>query len=213
MILIRHGQSEWNAAYNRTRVDPGIPDPPLTAVGRDQALRAAELLAEQRMARLLVSPYRRTIQTAEIIARELALPMVIEPLVRERAAFSCDVGTARTHLVGAWPHLRFDHLDEVWWPARKGRRSWPRCDRFAITSAADRLNRVAVISIGALSGIDRTGGPAMVKPWPRSPRRFREEDVAGQRAKAPQLAKDIEPPSPPCVSRARQTIEQTQSSA
>lgn len=167
MILIRHGQSEWNAAYNRTRVDPGIPDPPLTAVGRDQALRAAEILAPRQMARLLVSPYRRTIQTAEIIARELALPMVIEPLVRERAAFSCDVGTARTHLAGAWPHLRFDHLDEVWWLAEESEAELAvRCNSFRhhVRGLTD-WDKVAVIShwgfIRGLTGQEARNGEAV----------------------------------------------------
>ena len=30
MILIRHGESEFNVVFNKTRVDPGIPDPALT---------------------------------------------------------------------------------------------------------------------------------------------------------------------------------------
>ena len=31
MILVRHAESEWNVHYGRTRIDPGIADPPLTA--------------------------------------------------------------------------------------------------------------------------------------------------------------------------------------
>jgi len=42
MILLRHGQSEFNVVYNVTRVDPGIPDPRLTEEGRRQALVAAD---------------------------------------------------------------------------------------------------------------------------------------------------------------------------
>ena len=40
MLLVRHGQSEFNAAFTLTRVDPGIPDPELTPVGRLQAEEA-----------------------------------------------------------------------------------------------------------------------------------------------------------------------------
>jgi broad specificity phosphatase PhoE len=167
MILIRHGQSEWNAAYNRTRVDPGIPDPPLTAVGRDQARQAAADLAARGIARLLVSPYRRTIQTAEIIAAELSLPIDIEPLVRERAAFSCDVGTARSHLAGHWPHLRFDHLEEVWWPHMESEAELAhRCDRFRHHARGLKdWRRVAVIShwgfIRGLTGWEARNGEAI----------------------------------------------------
>ena len=41
MILIRHGESEFNAAVNRTGKSPGIPDPKLTALGHQQARRTA----------------------------------------------------------------------------------------------------------------------------------------------------------------------------
>lgn len=174
MILIRHGQSEWNAVFNRTRIDPGIPDPPLTPIGREQALRAAETLAARNLSRLLVSPYRRTLQTAEIIARELSLPMVIEPLVRERAAYSCDVGTARSHLASAWPHLQFEHLDEVWWPAEETEVELAhRCNRFRhrMKGTGD-WHRVVVIShwgfIRGLTGQEARNGEAV--PFdPREP--------------------------------------------
>ncbi|HEY7689660.1 MAG TPA: histidine phosphatase family protein [Dongiaceae bacterium] len=167
MILIRHGQSEWNAIYNRTRIDPGIPDPPLTETGREQALRAAEGLAARNPIRLLVSPYRRTLQTAEIIAKALSLPIVIEPLVRERAAFSCDVGTARSHLAAAWPHLKFDHLDEVWWPAEETEHELAdRCGRFRRhMKGVDDWAQVAVIShwgfIRGLTGQEVRNGEAV----------------------------------------------------
>ena len=40
MILVRHAESEWNRHFSRTRIDPGIPDPALTA-GRPPSGRAA----------------------------------------------------------------------------------------------------------------------------------------------------------------------------
>ena len=45
MILLRHGQSEFNLHYTATRTDPGIPDPRLTPLGHQQAQAAAEALA------------------------------------------------------------------------------------------------------------------------------------------------------------------------
>ena len=47
MILVRHGQSEFNVVYSVTRVDPGIPDPKLTDEGRRQARDVASALAHQ----------------------------------------------------------------------------------------------------------------------------------------------------------------------
>jgi broad specificity phosphatase PhoE len=119
MILIRHGQSEFNLHYSRFGVDPGIVDPALTDEGRAQVRATAEALqrAERPVARLLTSPYTRALQTAEIVAGVLKVPVDIEPLVREHARFQCDVGTARSRLSQSWPALNFDHIEETWWPA------------------------------------------------------------------------------------------------
>jgi broad specificity phosphatase PhoE len=115
MLLVRHGQSEFNAIFNQTRTDPGIVDPRLTDLGRRQAAEAAEALAPAGIARLIVSPYSRTLETAAIIAERLRVPIVVEALVRERAAFTCDVGTSPARLGERFPALRFDHLDDPWW--------------------------------------------------------------------------------------------------
>jgi broad specificity phosphatase PhoE len=115
MILIRHGQSEFNAVYTVTRVDPGIPDPVLTDLGRSQAQDAAQRLKTMDVRRLIASPYTRTLQTAAIIAEHLGLAIEVEPLVRERAAFACDIGTPKHHLKTRFPALSFDHLDDPWW--------------------------------------------------------------------------------------------------
>lgn len=115
MLLVRHGQSEFNAAFTLTRVDPGIPDPELTEIGRRQAEAAAADLAARGVARLIASPYTRTLQTASIIAGRLGLPISIDARVRERAAFHCDIGTPRAQLARRFPALDFAHLGDPWW--------------------------------------------------------------------------------------------------
>lgn len=115
MILMRHGQTVFNIVFGETRIDPGIEDPHLTDEGRAQALAGAKALAGEGVTRLIASPYTRALQTADIIARELALPLSVEPLARERAAYACDVGTPRSRLAADWAHLALDHLDEQWW--------------------------------------------------------------------------------------------------
>jgi broad specificity phosphatase PhoE len=45
MILLRHGQSEFNLHFTATKRDPGIVDAPLTDLGHAQAAAAAEELA------------------------------------------------------------------------------------------------------------------------------------------------------------------------
>jgi broad specificity phosphatase PhoE len=121
MLLIRHGQSQFNVAFAATRVDPGIRDPELTAEGRRQAVAAAAELAlmcsqGREIRRMISSPYTRALQTATILAEALGIAEVtVDPLVRERAAFHCDVGASPALLKQRFPAYRFDHLDDPWW--------------------------------------------------------------------------------------------------
>ncbi len=116
MILLRHGQSEFNLHFTATRRDPGIPDPRLTELGHTQALQAAAALVHEGIERIIVSPYTRALQTAAPIAEALRIPVYVNPIVRERYAFSCDIGSPISHLARDWPHHDFSHIDEIWWP-------------------------------------------------------------------------------------------------
>lgn len=117
MILLRHGQSEFNLHFSVTRRDPGIADPKLTPLGHAQAAEAARQLAGDGIARIIASPYTRALQTAVPAAEALGVPVLINPIVRERYAFACDVGTPRTELEQAWPEHDFSAIEEIWWPA------------------------------------------------------------------------------------------------
>ena len=57
MILLRHGQSEFNLHFSVTRRDPGIIDPRLTPLGHQQAEDAARALADAGIERIITSPY------------------------------------------------------------------------------------------------------------------------------------------------------------
>jgi broad specificity phosphatase PhoE len=116
MILLRHGQSEFNLHFTATRRDPGIPDPRLTPLGHQQALHAAEALRREKISRIVASPYTRALQTATPLARMLGVPVFVNPVVRERYAFTCDVGSPRTELAIAWPDHDFSTIEEIWWP-------------------------------------------------------------------------------------------------
>lgn len=117
MILIRHGQSEFNVVYGKTRIDPGIRDPKLTDLGRRQARAAAEAIRDQEIRKIVTSPYTRALETGTIIAEVLGLDVSVDPHIGERAAFTCDIGTPRSVLQQDWPQLEFDHIEERWWPA------------------------------------------------------------------------------------------------
>jgi broad specificity phosphatase PhoE len=160
MILVRHGQSEFNVHYGATRQDPGIRDAPLTATGREQARAAAAALARVDLKRIVASPYTRTLETAEILADSLNLPITVEPLVGERAAFTCDIGSSPALLRDRWPHLSFDHLGDPWWPVLEETHEalLLRCGQFreAIAGTED-WRHVAVVThwgvIRALTGM------------------------------------------------------------
>jgi broad specificity phosphatase PhoE len=117
MIFLRHGQSEFNLHFTATRRDPGIVDPKLTPLGHEQAARAAEALAARDIRRIIVSPYTRALETAAPVARALGLPLTVTPTVRERYAFTCDVGSPISQLRAAWPEVGFHAIEEIWWPA------------------------------------------------------------------------------------------------
>ena len=117
MILLRHGQSEFNLHFTRTRVDPGIIDPKLTELGHEQAEAAASTLVERDIRRIVASPYTRALQTAAPLAKRLGLPIQVTPVVRERYAFTCDVGRPVSIVAREFPHVAFEGIDEVWWPA------------------------------------------------------------------------------------------------
>jgi broad specificity phosphatase PhoE len=169
VILVRHAESEWNRHYSRTRIDPGIRDPALTPDGRRQAEELALQLAASDIERLIASPYRRALETATIVARALDLSITIEPLVRERCVFSCDLGTPRSELTALWPALDFAELDELWWgqPGETEASLALRCARFrAGTDPLPNRGRVAVIThwgfIRALTG-QEVGNATLVR--------------------------------------------------
>ena len=146
MILLRHGQSQFNLHFTRTKRDPGIMDPKLTELGHQQAIQAAEALRKESVARIIVSPYRRALQTAACLVERLKAPVLINPVVRERFAFVCDIGSPRTKLALAWPKWDFSTLDEIWWPAItesaasvEGRAALFRAEMLALDDWADTV--------------------------------------------------------------------------
>ncbi|MCR8723898.1 histidine phosphatase family protein [Frigidibacter sp. ROC022] len=78
--FLRHGESE----ANRSGLIAGSLDVPLTDRGRDQARSAAPALAGEGITRILASPMARAHETAEIVARELGLPVEPLPGIEER---------------------------------------------------------------------------------------------------------------------------------
>jgi probable phosphoglycerate mutase len=83
MLLVRHGQSAWNA-QGRWQ---GQADPVLSELGRRQARAAAASLMPRSLQAIWASDLRRAAETAAIIADELGVgPAVLDPDLRERDA-------------------------------------------------------------------------------------------------------------------------------
>ncbi len=138
MFLLRHGQSYFNLHFTETRVDPGIEDPELTPLGAEQAAAAALQLASAALTRIIVSPYTRALQTAELIRAVHPVPVDIMSDVRERTAFVCDIGSAPDLLASRFPHHDFTHLPPRWWHEgiESSRETIARADAFRALMAA-----------------------------------------------------------------------------
>lgn len=81
VVLVRHGQTEWNAAMR----NQGHIDIPLDEVGREQSRKLATSLKECTFDAIFCSDMSRTIETAKVIASATNSGNLIEdPRLRER---------------------------------------------------------------------------------------------------------------------------------
>jgi broad specificity phosphatase PhoE len=81
LLLVRHGQSEWNARGLMQGQTDGIP---LTARGHAQAAAGAQELAALRPGALFSSDLLRARQTADHCGRATGLPVTVTPALREQ---------------------------------------------------------------------------------------------------------------------------------
>ena len=79
ILLARHGATE---ASGRGLV-VGRRDIPLTATGREQALRLGELVRDRGLAAVYASDLRRAVETAELATRGLGLALRVDPRLAE----------------------------------------------------------------------------------------------------------------------------------
>ena len=84
LLLIRHGQTTWNAEQKLPGQLPGIT---LNEKGREQVARLAEALSAIPISAIISSPLERALETAEIIGQGRNLTIQLEP-----ALMDTDVG-------------------------------------------------------------------------------------------------------------------------
>ena len=166
IYLIRHAQSVFNAVYDPNQPDPMIFDAPITALGETQAQQARIEVKQLDLVNVIVSPFTRTLQTAQLIFGN-RLPFQINSAVREQLCNSCDVGISPHELAKNYPHLDFAHLDDCWWhEGEKDHRGLSvepeevlqkRANRFVDFLKHENIHSTAIVSHGnfirALTGI------------------------------------------------------------
>lgn len=119
LLLVRHGESEWNAAGRWQ----GQADPPLTDRGRNQAAAAAAAIGT--VDAIVTSDLARAAETGAIIARILGIePVVVEPRLRERDAGPLS-GLTREQIHERFPHLLPDD-PAGHEPGPDGQPAWPQ---------------------------------------------------------------------------------------
>jgi broad specificity phosphatase PhoE len=100
VYLVRHARTELNA-QGRLR---GHLDPPLDEVGRAEAERVAAALSLLRPLRVVTSPLRRALETAEIIARRAGIPLVVDRGLIDRD-YGPWAGESEDAVVAEWGSL------------------------------------------------------------------------------------------------------------
>lgn len=99
--LLRHGQTDWNIDLRLQ----GSTDIPLNETGKEQARQASLALNPEDWDLIIASPLSRARDTAEIIAQELSMNVVIVPELIERS-----FGAAEGLDHASWRKLYESHL-------------------------------------------------------------------------------------------------------
>ena len=101
VFLVRHAETDWN---RERRIQGGGSDTPLNELGRQQAVCLARRLESEDLAAIYTSPLARARVTAQVIANEMGLPLIVEPALREVEAGELE-GRAIAGLGGSFSRL------------------------------------------------------------------------------------------------------------
>lgn len=169
ILLVRHGESEWNAAGRWQ----GQADPPLTELGRRQAKAAAATIGVVDL--VATSDLQRAQATAEIIAGELGVgPVLVDPDLRERDAGAWS-GLTRAEIHERWPGYLSDDpvVRGAPDPTERPRPPGWEADEHLLARALDAVHRLA-LAVGSGSVLAVTHGGLVYaieahvgEPWVR----------------------------------------------
>lgn len=114
VILVRHGASEDAVPGSSFPLVDGRSDPALSDIGELQARAVGERLAQEKIARLYVTPLRRTHQTAAPLAAHTGLePAVLDDLAEVRLG-DWEGGEYRVRAANGDPLIRRAFDEERW---------------------------------------------------------------------------------------------------
>ncbi len=134
IVAIRHGETAWNVD---TRIQ-GHRDIPLNATGRWQAQRMACALIDEGISAIYSSDLLRALETAQALGRALAMPVVTDTRLRERA-------------FGVFEAHTFAEI-EARWPA-EARRWAQREPDFAPEGGGESLRQVQDRCVAAVQAL------------------------------------------------------------
>jgi 2,3-bisphosphoglycerate-dependent phosphoglycerate mutase len=155
ILLIRHGESQPAYPGRPFPLTDGRADPELAPEGAEQAERVAQRLARQRIEAIYVTSLRRTMQTAQPLARRLGLVPNVEPQLREvglgdwETSYRQKVAEDGPLVQRVWAEGRWDVIPGAEPAAEFAARVRDAIDRMA---AAHPGQRLAVFTHGGVIG-------------------------------------------------------------
>ncbi len=111
LLLVRHGQTAWNAGAGNGEHFRGRVDLPLNEVGLAQAQAIADRLTHEPITAIYSSPLQRALQTAQPIAGRLGLPVQPHPGLLD-INYGAWQGHTPAEVAERWPELHRQWREE-----------------------------------------------------------------------------------------------------
>ncbi len=166
VLVLRHGQSEWNA-LGRWQ---GQENPPLTDLGREQAVEAAQAVGT--VDAVFASPLDRAARTAGIIAESIGVGPVVEiDGLMERHAGEWQ-GLTRPEIEQAWPGYLASGRRPPAWEDDQLVEARALGSLLAIVTARPGGSLLAVAHAGIIYALERALGAEFDKIGNLAGRRF-----------------------------------------
>jgi broad specificity phosphatase PhoE len=110
LLFVRHGETTWN----RDGRYQGQSDPPLSPAGQAAVAALGQRLAALPVVRLIASPLRRAMMTADCLANIFGLPVEVDKRLIE-LGFGAWEGRTQAEVKAVWPDLlrRWKHSPET----------------------------------------------------------------------------------------------------